>query len=274
MLISIIVPAFEARETIGRAVGSALAQTHVALEVLIVSDDGHDYLDVLAAVGVTDPRVRQTSTGKHGGGAHRARNIGLAAARGDFITFLDADDIMRPNKLERLLPLAATHGIAFDAVDVVDDADGALLYTALAGETCIDFPSVIASAAPLIPLMRRDCVSARVEGIELADDVVANALMVDRLGPAPVVPEALCEYRVRASSMSHSGDSARRYEEQYALILAMLPLLPLSRTNRPLVHQGFLDKRELNRAFSRAESIHPGLTFQHYISALRRGEDL
>jgi glycosyltransferase involved in cell wall biosynthesis len=270
MLISIVVPAFDAEATIRRAVDGALTQTHQELEVVLVSDDGRDYVELLTAAGIRDSRLRQVSTGKHGGGAHRARNVGLTAARGDFITFFDADDVMRPSKLECLLPLASAHGVAFDAVDVVDDNDGTLLYTALEGETQIDLPRVIASPAPLIPLMRRDCATARVDGIELADDVVANALLVDRLGPAPVVPQALCEYRVRTTSMSHSPNSAARYDEHYALILTMLPLLPLSRTNRPLARQGFIEKRELNRAFGRAESARPGLTFQHYIAALRR----
>ncbi|HSI04292.1 MAG: glycosyltransferase family 2 protein [Myxococcota bacterium] len=274
MLVSIVIPAFNAEPTIARAVRSALAQTHRDLEVIIVSDDGRDYVALLSERSITDPRLRQLSTGKNGSGCHRARNLGLRGTHGELVTHFDADDVMRPEKIARLLPLARHHGAAFDAVDVIDDRDDSLLYTALGGQTLVDLDGLFESATPLTPLVRRDCAITRVDGIDLAEDVVANLQLIDRLGPLPVVGEALSEYRVVDGSMSHTADPAARYDEHYGLILTMLPMIPLSPTTRPRAHQGFTAKRELNRAYGEARAKNTALTFQHYIAALRRGEHL
>ncbi len=274
MLVSVIIPAYEAEGLIARTVRSVLSQTYRELELVLVSDDQRDYLEVLASRGISDPRVRQISTGKYGGGAHRARNHGLDVARGELITHFDADDVMQPTRLEKLVPLAAESGAAYDWVAVVDEQSGDHLYTALESLTRMHIEEVFTSATPLIPLTRREHAAPRTEDLDLAEDVIANILLLDKLGPVPVHPEALWQYRIARGSMSHVGDSAAKYDEHYALIQTMLPMMPLSRTNRAMVNQGFIDKRALNSAYGKAAARHPGLTFQDYIAALRRGEDL
>lgn len=114
MRISVIVAAYNAAATIDQALGSALAQTERDFEVLVVDDASTD--DTAAIVAArTDPRIRLLRAPVNGGpGA--ARNLGLAAARGEWIAILDADDRFRPERLERLLLLAAS-----SAADMVAD---------------------------------------------------------------------------------------------------------------------------------------------------------
>lgn len=274
MLVTVIIPVYEAESVLARTARSVLSQTHRELELLLVSDDQRDYVQMLAQQGISDPRLRQVSSGKYGGGAHRARNLGLSHAQGELITHFDADDVMQPTRLEKLVPLAAESGAAYDWIAVVDDSTGNHLYTALESLTRLHIEEVFTSATPLIPLTRREYAAPRTEGLELAEDVVANILLLDKLGPLPVVPEALWQYRVVRNSMSHVGDSAAKYDEHYALIQTMLPMMPLSPKNRAMVNQGFIDKRALNAAYGKAAGRHPGLTFQDYIAALRRAEEL
>jgi glycosyltransferase involved in cell wall biosynthesis len=102
-LVSVVIPAYNAERFIAEAVGSALAQTWPNVEAVVVDDGSSDgTLDALEAYG-TDERVRVISQDNAGPSA--ARNRGIEAARGEFIAFLDADDLWLPEKLERQMPL-------------------------------------------------------------------------------------------------------------------------------------------------------------------------
>ncbi|WP_135470560.1 glycosyltransferase family 2 protein [Crenalkalicoccus roseus] len=96
--VSVVVPTYNRAATILRAVGSALAQTHCDLEVVVVDDGGGDDTPALLA-GLGDPRLRLERHARNRGAA-AARNTGIAAARGAFIAFLDSDDAWLPRKLE------------------------------------------------------------------------------------------------------------------------------------------------------------------------------
>jgi glycosyltransferase involved in cell wall biosynthesis len=92
-LISVVIPAFNAEAFLAEAIDSVLAQDHDPVEVIVV-DDGST--DRTAAIASSYPVrcLRQAN-----GGQAAARNAGVAAARGSFISFLDADDLWRPSKL-------------------------------------------------------------------------------------------------------------------------------------------------------------------------------
>ncbi|WP_417525613.1 glycosyltransferase [Marinovum sp.] len=100
-LVSVVMPAFNAAATIGTALASLSGQSWQALEILVV-DNGAT--DATAAVvrrhAAADPRIRLLD-GSAAPGAYAARNIGVAAARGAFITVLDADDWAHPARIAR-----------------------------------------------------------------------------------------------------------------------------------------------------------------------------
>ncbi len=122
--VSIVIPAYRAEGFLHRAVESVLAQTSASWELIVVADDGVDYGASLRAQGIGDARIRFGSTGRIGGGAGTARNVGIASSRGDVIVLLDADDGLRPEALERLVPLAREHGVAYCDVEFVRDPTG------------------------------------------------------------------------------------------------------------------------------------------------------
>lgn len=99
-LVSIIIPAYNQAHYLGRAIQSALAQTHSDLEVIVV-DDGSTDDTAAVAQGFADPRLRYVYQVNRGLSA--ARNTGLRHASGDFVSFLDSDDQFLPHKLELLL---------------------------------------------------------------------------------------------------------------------------------------------------------------------------
>lgn len=99
--VSVIIPAFNRSKSINRAIESVLAQSLKQFELIIVDDGSTDDLATIARSS-TDPRLRVVSHEKNRGPA-AARNSGVAAARADFVAFLDSDDRWFPEKLERQL---------------------------------------------------------------------------------------------------------------------------------------------------------------------------
>jgi glycosyltransferase involved in cell wall biosynthesis len=100
--VSVLMPAYNAQETIVEAVSSALAQTVAEIELIVVDDGSRlPVADVLS--GIADERLRIFSRSRNGG-VSAARNSGLALARAPLVAQLDADDRWYPDHLERLLP--------------------------------------------------------------------------------------------------------------------------------------------------------------------------
>ncbi len=108
--ISVIIPMWNAAAVIAEAVASARAQTRSDLEILVVDDRSTDEsCAIVAKLAAADPRVRMLhNTGAKGPGP--ARNVGLSAARGRYIAFLDADDLWHPQKLSRQIAFMAAGG--------------------------------------------------------------------------------------------------------------------------------------------------------------------
>ncbi|PAU85575.1 glycosyl transferase family 2 [Halorubrum salipaludis] len=106
--VSVVVPAYERADLVGRAVDSALAQTVEDIEVAVV-DDGSTDGTREAVEGIDDPRVRYLAH-ETNRGVSAARNTGVEAARGDYVAFLDSDDEWLPRKLERQLSTLADRG--------------------------------------------------------------------------------------------------------------------------------------------------------------------
>jgi glycosyltransferase involved in cell wall biosynthesis len=147
-LVSVVVPAHNAGAYLAECLGSALAQEGPFETEVIVVDDGST--DDTAAVARALPRVRYLHQAQRGPSA--ARNAGIAAARGDYVALLDADDVWPPGKLACQLP--------------------------------------ILMAAPEAGLVFGDCRQFDAEGPRATTQFEANRLGVVAWGPGPIVPDA------------------------------------------------------------------------------------
>jgi glycosyltransferase involved in cell wall biosynthesis len=99
--ISVIIPLYNRRDEIGRAIASALRQTHAPHEIVVVDDCSRDE-SAAAVEALGDQRIRLLRHERNRG-ASAARNTGIAAATGDWIALLDSDDEWEPEKLARQL---------------------------------------------------------------------------------------------------------------------------------------------------------------------------
>src|SRR4051794_15650593 len=109
--ISVILPTFNRTALLRQSIESVFAQSCNDWE-LVVADDGsdeetHSFLRTLPASKVCILRL------EHSGNPSRVRNAALAAARGEFVAFLDSDDLWMPSKLEKQLAATASNGWSY-----------------------------------------------------------------------------------------------------------------------------------------------------------------
>ncbi len=104
-LCSVVIPAYNCERTIRASVESALRQTYDTLEVLIADDASTDNTgSILKDLARTDSRIKVFFLEKNGGVAE-ARNRLFLEATGEYVAFLDADDIWKPEKLAKQIAL-------------------------------------------------------------------------------------------------------------------------------------------------------------------------
>jgi glycosyltransferase involved in cell wall biosynthesis len=117
--VAIVTPAFRAEATLPSTLRSVLSQSWPHWQLWLVADDGADYETLLAADGIRDARIRFLSSGGIGRGASMARNVALDQITAPFVAILDADDRLKPQKLERAVAALAGHAIVTTALDVM-----------------------------------------------------------------------------------------------------------------------------------------------------------
>lgn len=211
-LVSVIIPAYKAANYIEETIHSVLQQTHQNLELIVVDDGSPDHQDDLIWPFVeADKRVQYVQ--QQNSGVSVARNNGFSYSKGEFIAFLDADDVWLPENLEKKLALFAEDkelGLVHSDLAVIDSQSnltgetkcgkaGYILEDLLAWNgTCVPTPSSI--------LVKREVVE-KVGGFDpqlsnAADQEfffrVANAYKIGR------VPEVTWHYRVHDNNM-HSN---------------------------------------------------------------------
>lgn len=112
---SVVVPVYNRAELVGGAIESVLAQSFRDWELILV-DDASDDDPVAILAGYRDARLRAVRRPTNGG-VSAAQNTGLDAARGQLVAFLHSDDVWRPERLERLVPVLDAASAAVGGVE-------------------------------------------------------------------------------------------------------------------------------------------------------------
>jgi teichuronic acid biosynthesis glycosyltransferase TuaG len=124
-LVSVITPVYNNEAYIAQTIQSVINQTFGNWEMILVDDCSEDHsVEILAEYAKRDSRIKYIKLEQNSGAAV-ARNRALALSKGRYITYLDADDIWLPAKLERQLMFLKTGPVAFSCCDYAKiDADG------------------------------------------------------------------------------------------------------------------------------------------------------
>ena len=117
-----IIPIYNGEQYVAKAINSVLAQTYQNIEILLINDGSSDGSKAVILDYINLPNVvyREQSNG----GVAAARNIGLRAARGELIAFLDQDDVWMPQKIELQAQYMQTHpkiGLVHANIEYIDE---------------------------------------------------------------------------------------------------------------------------------------------------------
>ena len=125
--ISVIVPVYKVEKYLPECIESVLAQTFADFELILVDDGSPDNSGAICdAYAARDPRIRVFH--KENGGVTSARRLGVERSRAEWIFFLDGDDWLESQALEKLLGRAIETGAEYIVADFyIDDADGRFL---------------------------------------------------------------------------------------------------------------------------------------------------
>lgn len=155
-MISIIVPVYNVEPYLDRCVASLVAQTYRDIEIILVDDGSPDHCPAMCdAWAKKDPRIRVLH--KPNGGLSDARNAGLAAAHGEWIQFVDSDDLVDPAYSETLLRAAEENDAQIAVCNCLiahETEDGTL--TSEPAPSSIDEPQHIFTGRELIDYFIRE----------------------------------------------------------------------------------------------------------------------
>ncbi len=205
--ISVIIPAYNAEKTIVDSVRSALDQTFTDIEV-IVSDDGSvdDTLSLLEEI--KDSRLKVISSLNSGAAA--ARNRGIHNSKGEFIAFLDADDLWLKDKLELQLnvlksnPLASTVYCWVDTFDEKSKNPRATSRTSVSGDIYINLLKncfIVSGSNILVRKEALESIGLWDENLEASQDYDLYLRLAEKYEFVNV-PQVLVWYRMSCQSMS------------------------------------------------------------------------
>ena len=103
-LVSVIVPVYNIEQYLNICMDSILAQSYHSLQIVLVDDGSTDNSGVICdEYAAKDPRV--TVIHKENGGLSDARNAGIEIVKGEYVTFVDSDDMLNPRTIEYLIDL-------------------------------------------------------------------------------------------------------------------------------------------------------------------------
>ena len=218
LLVSIVIPCYNAGPYVGEAIESALAQTYQWKEIIVIDDGSTDgSLEVIKLFG---DAIRWETGPNRGGGA--ARNRGISLARGDLIQFLDADDLLNPEKLERQVPVSHARPEDIVYCDFRTEVIGPVTQPLICSRVKSDDPvilaldSIIHTAAPLYAREMLLWICGWREDLSCAQDYELNLRLAVHGARFYRLPEVL--YTVRRRVDSVSSDSVRvldQWEEIY-----------------------------------------------------------
>lgn len=126
--VSVIIPVYNAEKYLAQCLDSVLSQSLSDMEVICVDDGSSDgSAKIIAGYAAADGRIKKLEQENSGAGS--ARNAGLAAAEGEYVLFLDADDWFEPDYMESAYQRASETGadICISRGVMFDDASGAEL---------------------------------------------------------------------------------------------------------------------------------------------------
>ena len=219
--ISIIVPVYQVEKYLAACIDSVLAQTFRDFELILVDDGSPDNCPALCDAAVAkDSRIRVIH--QKNGGLSAARNAGLDIARGEWIGFVDSDDIIAPEMYEKLYELAQEHhaNLAVCGVLPVDEQNQPLAAPLRDPQTVVLTREQAIARIASMPfhlannkLYRREIFEKlRFPVGKLNEDSFTAPAVLEQVTTAVYTEQRLYRYRQRSGSIMNSRQTLRNYD--------------------------------------------------------------
>jgi len=238
--VSIVIPAYNCEDTIGPAIESCLAQDYEDKELIVVDDGSTDRTGaVLATFGSRVKVVTQRN-----GGLAAARNAGQRAASGEYVAWMDADDLMLPGRLRLQVEVLASHpeiGLVSSDFTAFVTAEADVEASHIG--SYYDAVARLGGITNLYPRVVGPLKSDGAPGVVRAGDVYDHLVWGNVVHPPTVM------VRLGVLEAAGTSDETLRYSSDYDLILRMARL-----TQYAYVDASLLRYRRSDGQMSRANS--------------------
>lgn len=218
-LVSVIMPSWNTSNFIAESIQSVIDQTYENWELIIVDDCSTDNTDEVVAE-FTDKRIRYFKN-KENSGAALSRNRALREARGEWIAFLDSDDLWNPDKLEHQINFMNEHGytLSYTEYEKIDEESKPLrIY--VSGPEKVNKHKIynydyIGQLTMMYSAKKFGLI--QIKDIKKNNDYAIRLQLYKKLDTcAYLLKENLAKYRIRKVSISHDK-FRRKFKSHYDL---------------------------------------------------------
>ncbi len=205
-LVSVIMPSYNAEKYIAESIESVLHQTYPNWELLITDDCSRDRTpEIVQSYCQQDPRISFVIAKQHSGIA-KTRNQSIARAKGQFIAFLDNDDLWVPEKIEKQVRFIIENNYAFvySAYELMNE-DGSPKGKTIKTAGVVDYNKYLRNTiigSGTIMLDQDQTGSLVMPDNATSDDMALWCKILKDGHQAYPIPEVLMRYRVRSNSAS------------------------------------------------------------------------
>ncbi|WOD45056.1 glycosyltransferase family 2 protein [Hwangdonia lutea] len=218
-LVSIITPMYNSEVFISETINSVLCQTYKNWELILIDDCSNDKtLEVVENFIVKNPSIQLIKNSSNKGAAF-SRNKGIQTAKGDYIAFLDADDLWKPNKLEIQLAFMESENchVCFSSYDLINEKSESLNKQVKALKE-IDYSKLLKSnyIGNLTGIYNAKIIGKiKTPNLRKRQDWLLWLAAINKYGkPAKGIQKSLACYRIRKDSMSSNKLNLIKYNYQ------------------------------------------------------------
>lgn len=217
-LVSIITPCFNAADFIAETIRSVQNQTFADWEWFIMDDFSDDAsVSIIAEFAQLDARIKLLPL-KRNSGAAIARNMGIALAKGKYMTFIDADDVWSPNFLaENVSRIAKSEGFLCASYEMYDEGLnrklGQLIVPEFASYSAILKTNTISCLTAFIDISRLG--KEFMPEIKYRQDMGLWLKYLKKINRVEGIPESLAIYRIRKQSLSNNKVNLLKHQWTY-----------------------------------------------------------
>ena len=206
-LVSVIMPSYNTEKFVEMSINSVITQTYKNWELIIIDDYSTDNTDNVIYPLLNDNRIKYFKNSKNLGAAI-SRNLGLREAKGKWIAFLDSDDLLLPDKLEKQIQFMKEHNYHFSYTNYIEiDEDSKPNGNLITGPKKITKTGMYNYCWPgcLTVMYDADAVGLiQIPDIKKNNDYAMWLKIIEK-NDCYLLDEVLAKYRKRTGSISNSN---------------------------------------------------------------------